>query len=272
MFLITKLKEGSLTSVPATVPVSLLNSVAGAGLSNVPLTPGIKNNLPSNPSIASPSISKLVPQMTGASNFSQSHLPDAYMQTQRLAPQMTGTYQPSASQTSTPTMFSPIAAPPTNSAAHFGEYQVGMTDEERSRSQGFFMTLDTAKRGSLSGGECFPVFSKSNLPADELAKIWDLVDTSKKGSIEMEAFVTAMYVIKKRIEGVPIPSPRPSQTSQPLAPVPTSSFAPSSSIDFLSSPIVAASIPAPLEPSLGDPIQRRTNVSGLSSPSICNRI
>ncbi|KAJ3271306.1 hypothetical protein HDV01_006902 [Terramyces sp. JEL0728] len=100
----------------------------------------------------------------------------------------------------------PFTALPLPTSTNF---QAGITDIEKTQYASFFDTLDKEKKGLLNGGECSPFFLKSKLPPNDLAQIWELVDTNKTGSINRDGFVSAMHLIKKRMTGAPLPAAAP---------------------------------------------------------------
>ena len=56
-----------------------------------------------------------------------------------------------------------------------GEYKaltIGITEVDRRKYEGYFASLDTTKKGSLTGAESYSFFVKSKLAANELAQIW----------------------------------------------------------------------------------------------------
>ncbi|TLD31617.1 hypothetical protein PspLS_02042 [Pyricularia sp. CBS 133598] len=55
------------------------------------------------------------------------------------------------------------------------------------------------------------LWSRSRLPHDELAEVWDLVDLGRRGSLSKEEFVVGMWLIDMRLRGRKIP-PRVSQS------------------------------------------------------------
>ncbi|KAI1346897.1 hypothetical protein F5Y01DRAFT_296780 [Xylaria sp. FL0043] len=49
------------------------------------------------------------------------------------------------------------------------------------------------------------IWSRSRLPFDELAEVWDLVDTQRKGALDRAEFVVGMWLIDQRLRGRKIP-------------------------------------------------------------------
>ncbi|KAI1131501.1 hypothetical protein F5Y10DRAFT_59260 [Nemania abortiva] len=49
------------------------------------------------------------------------------------------------------------------------------------------------------------IWTRSRLPVDELAEVWDLVDTQGKGALDKSQFVVGMWLIDQRLRGRKIP-------------------------------------------------------------------
>ena len=50
------------------------------------------------------------------------------------------------------------------------------------------------------------IWSRSRLPEDELAEVWDLVDRGRKGMLNKQEFVVGMWLIDQRLRGRKIPA------------------------------------------------------------------
>ncbi|KAK3333312.1 hypothetical protein B0T19DRAFT_417704 [Cercophora scortea] len=50
------------------------------------------------------------------------------------------------------------------------------------------------------------IWSRSRLPADELAEVWDLVDRRGEGALDKQEFVVGMWLIDQRLRGRKIPA------------------------------------------------------------------
>ncbi|KAK3401263.1 hypothetical protein B0T20DRAFT_477375 [Sordaria brevicollis] len=50
------------------------------------------------------------------------------------------------------------------------------------------------------------IWSRSRLPVDELAEVWDLVDRKKTGALDKQEFVVGMWLIDQRLKGRKIPT------------------------------------------------------------------
>ncbi len=63
--------------------------------------------------------------------------------------------------------------------------------------------------GMLPGGEARNVFLSSGLDADMLRDIWSLSDFDKKGKLDREEFILAMYLIHRAKKGDKVPTVLP---------------------------------------------------------------
>ncbi|KAK0722529.1 hypothetical protein B0T26DRAFT_640501, partial [Lasiosphaeria miniovina] len=50
------------------------------------------------------------------------------------------------------------------------------------------------------------IWSRSRLPPDELAEVWDLVDRDSRGALGRQEFVVGMWLIDQRLRGRKIPA------------------------------------------------------------------
>jgi hypothetical protein len=83
-----------------------------------------------------------------------------------------------------------------------------MTPQEQSRYEALFPNFE--KDGFVHGKEAVELFSKSGVPQDQLAKIWNMVDTPVDNLLDKIEFAMAMHLIvcvsKKNL---PLPSALP---------------------------------------------------------------
>lgn len=49
------------------------------------------------------------------------------------------------------------------------------------------------------------LWSRSRLPVDELAEVWDLVDRTGRGALDKTEFVVGLWLIDQRLRGRKIP-------------------------------------------------------------------
>eukprot|EP00842_Homolaphlyctis_polyrhiza_P004921 jgi/Hompol1/542/HPOL_001628-RA len=184
MLIITKLRQNQISTVPTSIPSELWNSVAIAS--------------PAPPTSAASALA--APPATAATiRGSNPQLASRTMEGDLLG----------GISSSTSTRTDPARASSVDNLAPT------ISEEDKRTYGGYFEKLDTQRKGYLTGEQCSPFFLKSNLPAIDLGKIWDLVDTAKSGRISKDGFATAMSLIKKRMAGAELPTslsatPRPS--------------------------------------------------------------
>jgi len=86
---------------------------------------------------------------------------------------------------------------PTNSC-YTPEGKLAIVPEhERTSYEQMFRTQ--APTGKMIGPNAFEMFSKSGLPNDQLARVWELSDQDKDGALVMEEFVLAMHIIQSKL-------------------------------------------------------------------------
>ena len=82
-------------------------------------------------------------------------------------------------------------------------------------NRGLFLSGATAAAaGADDGGEddlvanvvVRDLWSRSRLPADELAEVWDLVDRRGVGALDKQEFVVGMWLVDQRLRGRKIPA------------------------------------------------------------------
>ncbi|ORZ23441.1 hypothetical protein BCR42DRAFT_447129 [Absidia repens] len=98
-----------------------------------------------------------------------------------------------------------------------------LTHEDYAKYRPLFQQLAINETGSVSGADAVHFFRHSKLPETDLAKIWDLADTTSKGELSEQEFCLAMHLINRRMTGAQIPSALPGPISQ-LAPSPMMSY------------------------------------------------
>jgi epidermal growth factor receptor substrate 15 len=103
--------------------------------------------------------------------------------------QLSGTAQP---RTSSPLGRPPMAMQPTLTG---GDWAVSPAD--KSRFDVIYTDLDKGNKGFITGEEAVPFLSKSELPEDTLAQIWDYADFHSQGTLNREGFAVAMYLIRQ---------------------------------------------------------------------------
>ncbi|KAF9193250.1 hypothetical protein BGZ50_007648 [Haplosporangium sp. Z 11] len=191
MYYIQHTMDGSITTLPATLPPSILKACTGTGaagagaglLASSPVisaqtltrqTTGNNINLHSNPAVAR--------QLTGSLSMASSP----------LAQQNTG--GASVNLFGTPSTDVPWE----------------ITAEEKAKFDRFFDQLDANGDGVVEGEEAGRFFMNSRLPEAVLAQIWDLADITGSGNLSKDEFAVAMLLInRKNATNAPIPKTLP---------------------------------------------------------------
>lgn len=100
----------------------------------------------------------------------------------------------------------PLPTPMTHTAnTHTDE----ISAEEKSGYDGFYDSLNPSGNGVLEADKAVDFFSKSGLPIEVLANLWDLADVRKTGSLSKDEFAIAMHLIHGCLAGKPLPSTLP---------------------------------------------------------------
>jgi epidermal growth factor receptor substrate 15 len=86
-------------------------------------------------------------------------------------------------------------------------------DLERKKTVALFQSmlgpLERANGERIDADKAYVVLTKSRLPNDTLAKIWELADIDVSGALSEHEFVVAMHLVAKAIRGVPPPDDLP---------------------------------------------------------------
>ncbi|KAG5645048.1 hypothetical protein DXG03_007227 [Asterophora parasitica] len=209
MYFIQALMSGQLSFVPTTLPPGLYQQAGG----HTPSIQGgsVRSHMSGNSGSYSP-IGSAFPQNRGALQ------PQYTGQSQLLQPDHTGFSSvtsprpPVLPARPTPSgMTSPPFVPQRN--GHGPHWDV--THAEKANSDKFFDELDPQRRGFIEGEVAVPFMLKSNLPGEDLARIWDLADINNDGMLTRDGFAVAMYLIQKKLSGVEIPNSLPNTLVPP---------------------------------------------------------
>ncbi|TIB66930.1 hypothetical protein E3P77_01929 [Wallemia ichthyophaga] len=84
-----------------------------------------------------------------------------------------------------------------------------ISPQEKSNYDGFYKSLNPSGNGVLEADKAVDFFSKSGLPIDVLANVWDLADVRKSGSLSKDEFAIAMHLIHRCLAGNPLPPTLP---------------------------------------------------------------
>ncbi|RKO89245.1 hypothetical protein BDK51DRAFT_40476, partial [Blyttiomyces helicus] len=214
MFLITHIRSGKLSTVPSSIPPQLWNAVA---VSSTPPDSPVVSFSSSTPGPASSS-SFIPPASSGS--FSAAPLSPAIPK-----PPSVSIASPTIDRRRTTRLSSvPVFGSAAESPAVPVEWAI--KEEEKANYDAFFDSIDTAKKGYLTGADCYSFLLQSKLPETILAKIWDLSDVSKTGDLSKDEFAIAMYLIRNMSSG-PLPATLPENLippsmRQPAPPTPSS--------------------------------------------------
>ncbi|KAF9557074.1 hypothetical protein EC968_007807 [Mortierella alpina] len=192
MYYIQHTMDGSIASLPTTLPASILKacSVGGGGMSGAGLI--------SSPVMGAQTLPR---QLTGG-NLNVHSSPGF------VGRQLTG----SLGMTS-----SPLAKQNTGGAGSssnlFGasdNVPWDISPEEKAKFDRFFDQLDKNGTGVVGGEEASRFFMNSRLPESVLAQIWDLSDITGSGNLSKDEFAVAMLLInRKNATNAPIPKTLP---------------------------------------------------------------
>jgi epidermal growth factor receptor substrate 15 len=91
-----------------------------------------------------------------------------------------------------------------------------ITPADKGKFDQFFNSIDTQRRGVLTGEQAVSFFSDSRLPEETLAQIWDLADINSEGQLNKDEFAVAMYLIRQ--QRAPNPAPLPAFLPPGLVP------------------------------------------------------
>jgi epidermal growth factor receptor substrate 15 len=179
MHLLTSMKTRSMTALPNTLPAAFYQAAARRG---APPPPG-------NRSV--PGAAGIPRQFSGATSG------PARTQSPLARPPTYGTPPPPMSvQTTGP--------------------QWLITPQEKAKYDQFFNTVDTQRRGVVTGEQAVRFFSDSGLPEDTLASVWDLADINSEGQLTKDEFAVAMYLIRQ--QRLPNAAPLPAFLPPALVP------------------------------------------------------
>lgn len=198
MHFIQSTMNGSLTTIPASLPAGVYEKAASGG-AGVPSSP-VGSHLGAQHTGGSAGF--VSRQMTGSNQFAmpsspmRSNIrspPPATANSSALQPQQTGSSFPGT----------PVASSWAVSAA------------DKAKSDRFFDGLDQDRKGVLEGQAAVPFFVQSGLSEATLAHIWDLSDITQSGTLSRDEFAVAMHLINLKITGSDLPSELPSTLVPP---------------------------------------------------------
>lgn len=187
--------NGSLSSIPATLPSGLYEKASGAATGHIPMSAQHTGGS------ASGFISS---QVTGASQFGS---PGSPVTSKFRSP--TSTPVPTVLQTQRTGSNTPFAV--TQGAS--SDWDV--TQSEKVKADQYFDGLDQDRKGILEGQAAVPFFMQSGLNEMTLAHIWDLSDITQSGSLTRDEFAVAMHLINVKLTGGEVPQELPQNLIPP---------------------------------------------------------
>ncbi|KAF8078166.1 hypothetical protein FPV67DRAFT_38614 [Lyophyllum atratum] len=205
MYFIQGLMSGQLTFVPTTLPPGLYQQAGGHPSSS---QGSVRSHMSGNSGSFSPLSaafprSTIQPQYTGQSQLLQ---PDhtGFSATSPRPPVLPA--RPTASGVTS----APFVPQRNGHAPHWD-----VTPAEKTNADKFFDDLDPQRRGYIEGEVAVPFMLKSNLPGEDLARVWDLADINNDGKLTRDGFAVAMHLIQKKLTGVEIPDALPASLMPP---------------------------------------------------------
>lgn len=115
--------------------------------------------------------------------------------------------RPSSAQ---PVMSPNMMAGRRNMSASPGQQQPWViTPHDKLRFDQMFDTLDKHRKGVIGAQEAVPFMTRSKLPEDTLAQIWDLADMHNTGEFTKVEFAIAMYLVQQKLNGKELPATLP---------------------------------------------------------------
>ncbi|KAI8060124.1 hypothetical protein BC940DRAFT_312641 [Gongronella butleri] len=192
MHYIAKMMDGSMSSLPAQLPVSVYSSAGGGGSVSTPLL--------------SHQASPLAPQLTGNSTGSFHRImtpPQRAATIDSLGSFAFSTEPPQQQQT------------PQTSQAQQPQQKWDVPASEKTQYDSYFDRIDTQRIGFVQGKDAVEFFKNSGLADADLAHIWDLADTAQRGRLSRDEFAVAMHLIHKRLRGETLPTVLPPSLMPP---------------------------------------------------------
>ncbi|PWN37671.1 uncharacterized protein FA14DRAFT_159612 [Meira miltonrushii] len=205
MHFIQSTMNGSLSSIPTTLPAGLYEKAAGSGLTGLP---------PSSP---------LAAQNTGGSASGGLGGPGGYISRQMTGSQFGAPGSPSPSTIRSPppslqpqrTGTALFNAPSTIRPNLTGNANWSVTPADKTKADQFFDGLDQDRKGVLEGQAAVPFFMQSGLDEATLAHVWDLSDITQSGSLTRDEFAVAMHLINLKLTGSELPQELPANLIPP---------------------------------------------------------
>ncbi|KAG0344695.1 hypothetical protein BG004_004252 [Podila humilis] len=227
MYYIQHTMDGSIATLPSTLPPAVLKACAGPG-TGAAAGAGM---IPS-PVLNAQTLSR---QLTG--NNMNVHNPV-------VARQMTGSLNMTSSSLSKQNTGSAPGGSLFGVSSLSSDIPWDVTADEKIKFDRFFDQLDPNGTGIVGGEDASRFFMNSRLPEAVLAQIWDLSDITGSGTLSKDEFAVAMLLInRKNATNAPIPA------ALPLSMVPPSLRNRTAGLSFSQQdPVRSATMPSVSQP------------------------
>ncbi|KAI7864012.1 uncharacterized protein EV154DRAFT_488978, partial [Mucor mucedo] len=90
-----------------------------------------------------------------------------------------------------------------------------ISPQDKQRYREIFNAWEGSGSGFMSGDTAKDVLTQSQLPPQDLMKIWNLADTENRGSLDVDEFSIAMHLVYRKLNGFEIPSVLPAELKPP---------------------------------------------------------
>ncbi|KAF8636468.1 hypothetical protein AX17_003284 [Amanita inopinata Kibby_2008] len=200
MYFIQAVMSGQLSVIPPSLPPGLYQQATGnpsQATIRSHVTGGSGSFSPISNNFAQNRLSTVQPQYTGQSTLPHDHV-SVPSSSQKVPPNIPAR---STAPASFPT------SPYTLHASQSVQWDV--TTAEKATADRFFDELDTHKHGYIEGDVAVPFMLKSNLPGEDLARVWDLADLESNGRLTRDGFAVVIHLIQKKLSGQELPATLP---------------------------------------------------------------
>lgn len=90
-----------------------------------------------------------------------------------------------------------------------------ISPQDKQRYREIFNAWEGSGSGFMSGDTAKDVLTQSQLPPQDLMKIWNLADSENRGSLDIDEFSIAMHLVYRKLNGFEIPSVLPAELKPP---------------------------------------------------------
>ncbi|KAF9010068.1 hypothetical protein BDQ17DRAFT_1421344 [Cyathus striatus] len=107
-----------------------------------------------------------------------------------------------------------------------------VTSEEKREARRYFNTLCASGEEYVDGEEAAKFLMKFKLPAEDVARIWDLVDINHDNRLTRESFTVAIHLVHQRLSGGELPYVLPPSLIPPTMRPPLTAPIPHASLSY----------------------------------------